>query len=549
MTELSMQQLMAKSQMLAIWNNPIVWKNFKSRMRMQALFQCLLVFVISAFMTLTIYSGLDRLDGDSVQAARAGIIPLGIVQWVILMLGATGRITSGIIHERVTGTLDYTRLTPMSPMTKVLGYLFGLPVREYVAFAITMPFMVFLLIRGQIPLSVIVPVYLVFFSSALLYHLIGTVFGLVLKEWRMSVVFTMGVVILINWVLPLFSYLGFPFLQYLTIRPVVIEKVFPYLAEDSSWRSGIPGGLLSTQVDFFNWQISTTFFSLLLQSCLIFTLGLMVYRKWENSFSHSLSKIYGLFFFIGLQLFCIGTLWPNLVRNERSIYELGLLPDGAPVDEFYIVIPLIYAFFSLASVFWLLYVITPTRDEYRSGLLQARKLKQMKATKSQPLGDYAGSLSSAAALAGCTFIFLLFIQATMINSELLTDIPVTSINYFKLSLTAVLIIFYFYVSLEFLEMSKFALLILCVWIVPILLAVFVVVAFDIEEVSLYIASISPLTLTVLSMQGMAAETLRPGDYEFLSNAYWIGSGFIFLITSFLGYQLHSLKEETRKKIE
>lgn len=548
MTELSLQLLKSNSQVLAVWNNPIVWKNFKSRMRMQALFYCLLVLIFSAFMTLTIFSGIDRIEEDPVQAARTGILPLGILQWMILMLSATGRISSGIIHERVTGTIDYTRLTPMSPMTKVLGYLFGLPVREYIAFAITMPFMVFLLVVGQIPLSVVIPVYLVFFSSALLYHLIGTVFGFVMKEWRMSVVFTVGIVILINLVLPLFSYLGFPFLQYLTIRPVVVEKIFPYLAENSGWRSVIPDGIIRTQVDFFNWKVSTTFFSLVLQGSLIFTLGLMVYRKWENFNSHSLSKIYAIFFFIGLQVFCIGTLWPNLVFNENSFFGLELLDDGPSMEEFGIIIPMIYAFFTLACVFWLVYVVTPSRDEYRSGLLRARKSRLVNASRLPVFDDYAGGLLSVIAFAASTFAFLIFVQATMINLGPLADIPVTSIDYFKLPLAAVLIIFYYWVSLEYLEPNKFAILFLCAWIVPILVGIFLAAAFEFEDATIYIASISPISLIILSVQGMAGDNLRAAEYELVSNAYWIGMGVISTVTLLLGYRMKTLKDSTKLKI-
>ena len=42
--------------------------------------------------------------------------------------------------ERDEGVIDYQRLIPMSPLSKVLGYLFGLPVREYVMFLATLPF-------------------------------------------------------------------------------------------------------------------------------------------------------------------------------------------------------------------------------------------------------------------------------------------------------------------------------------------------------------------------------------------------------------------------
>ena len=60
----SAQNIMANAHLLAIWNNPIVWKNFKSRLRLQSLFHLLLVFIIAAFMTLTIFSGVDRFEAD-----------------------------------------------------------------------------------------------------------------------------------------------------------------------------------------------------------------------------------------------------------------------------------------------------------------------------------------------------------------------------------------------------------------------------------------------------------------------------------------------------
>lgn len=552
MTELAQEfthKLLSNLRLLAVWNNPIVWKNFKSRLRIQALFHLLLVLVVSAFMTLTILGGFERFDQDSVEAARAAIIPLGILQWLILTLSGTGSISSGIIHERVTGTIEYTRLTPMSPMSKLLGYLFGLPVREYIAFSITMPFMIFLLVRGQIPLSDIVPVYLVFFSSTLMYHLIGTVFGLVMKEWRMSVVFTIGLVIVINLVLPFFSFLGFPFLQYLTIRPVVVEKILPYLAEGSAWRDSIPTGILGTQVDFFTWKISTTVFSLLLQGSLIFTLGLMVYRKWEDSFSHALSKLYSVFFFIALQVFCIGTLWPNLVFNELSTFGQGLLEDDGPsVGEFAIVIPMVYSFFTVACVFWLLYVITPTRDEYRSGVLRKHKLKQVKTDWRSYFDDHAGSLLPTILLTAFTVFFLMVVQTTMLNYGPLNDIELAGMDYFKLPLAAALIIFYYYVTMEYLEINKFAVLFLIVWIVPLLMAIFMAVTFEFESVVLYIASVSPIALLVISVQGLTGGSLRGDEFDILTNAYWVGWISIFALTSFFAFRLRQFKSRTQKAV-
>jgi len=436
----------------------------------------------------------------------------------------------------------------MSPMRKVLGYLFGLPVREYIAFAITMPFMIFLLIRGEIPLSVTIPVYAVFFSSTLLYHLIGTVFGLVMKEWRMSVVFTIGLVILINFVLPFFSYLGFPFLQYLTIRPVVVEKVLPLLAESDIAVVAINGVALSTQVDFFNWNVSTTFFSLLLQGSLIFTLGLMVYRKWENSFSHALSKVYALGFYVALQIFCIGTLWPNLLFNEYSTLAATFGGDGPDPEELAILIPIIYGFFSLIVVAWLLYVIIPSRDEYRAGLVRRQKLKISDKAFSAHFDDHSGALTSTVFLTIATAIFIMIVQSTMINYGPLSDITLTGSDYFKLPLAACLLIFYYYVAMEYLEINKFAILFLLFWIVPILIAIFMAATLDFENIVVYIASISPISLTVLSVQGLSSGLLEGEEFALLNNAYWIGSAAIFMMTCILGYRLRRFKAATREKL-
>lgn len=538
-------------QQLQVWRNPIVWKNFYARMRTQALFSFLFVFVISAFVTFTTYGGIMRIQGDAVVAARTAIVPLGMIQWFIMMLSATGRITSGIIHERVTGTIEYTRLTPLSPIDKVIGYLFGLPVREYLLFLLTMPFMLFLLVRGELPLSVILPVYMVFFSSAILFHMLGMVLGLVLKEWRLSVVFTIALVIIINWVLPFFSFLGFPILQYLTVRPVFSEKITPLLPTDAvPGMEGAPQLItdLTSGVDFYTWEVSTTAFSLLLQGLLIFTLALMVYRKWENDFGHSLGKAYALFFYVALQLFCIGTLWPNLIFDSSDLMALGLLSDDSLVDQYAFIIPLIYGFFSIAIALWLVYVTTASHEEYRSGLLRSQKLQQMNQPPLSRFDDQAGSLLSTSILAISTFAFLLFVQLVMARVGPLSEVSPDTIGLLRMPLVAVLVIFYFATSLEYLEMRRFALLFLMVWIVPILLAIFMAVVFELEENVLYIASGSPLTMVVLSAQGLLNDWMNPEELTIVRDSYWIGFTFILSITVFLGYRLKRLKDRTRAQV-
>ena len=544
-------RLIPSLQAWRIWENPIVWKSYQSRMRLQAAFPFLFVLILSSFMTFTIYGGVERFQEDTVMAARSAILPLGIVQWIILMLSATGRITSGIIHERVTGTIEYTRMTPLSPLHKVVGFLFGLPVREYLLLFMTMPFMIFLLVKGDIPLSVVIPVYLVFFSSAILFHMLGMVLGLVMKEWRLSVVFTIGLVIAINWILPFFSYLGFPFVEFLTVRPVFIEKIGPFLPVDA-----LPAGEDVPQVfldaiegvQFYAWEVSTTAFCLILQGFLTFTLGLMVYRKWENDFGHSLSKLYSLFFYVSLQMFCIGTLWRNLTIDVSAASMGGLLPSEDFVEDFAFVIPLIYTFFSLAAAIWLIYIVTPSHEEYRSGLLRSQKLQQMDEGKLSRFDDHAGSLLTTALLAVASFVFIFLVELVMAQLGPMQGVEPTLGDMLRMPFVAALVVFYFAVSFEYLQLGRFALLFLMVWIVPILLSIFLAVVFELEEDVIYIASGSPFTLIILAAQGLLNDMSNIEEMQLVRNAYVTGFGFVLLITAFMGYRLKALKDRTRQQI-
>ena len=89
------------------------------------------------------YSSLYRLKASPPAAARDAFYPILFFQMVILLFMGTGSVAGGISRESADGMIDYQRLTPMTPLAKIVGYLFGLPVREYVLFAVTLPFTIF----------------------------------------------------------------------------------------------------------------------------------------------------------------------------------------------------------------------------------------------------------------------------------------------------------------------------------------------------------------------------------------------------------------------
>ncbi len=77
---------------------------------------------------------------SNVDAYRAAFLPMFLIQVVLMMFIGTGSVTAGISQEYEDGMVDYHRLTPMTPMAKIVGYLFGLPIREWFLFAVTSVF-------------------------------------------------------------------------------------------------------------------------------------------------------------------------------------------------------------------------------------------------------------------------------------------------------------------------------------------------------------------------------------------------------------------------
>ena len=127
-----------------IWANPIVLRYARSRLRITGFgVQLMVVMLIAGFIFFAgRAAGVHQLNFDAVGAARGPIIPLLVLQGIVLLLLGTGQVAGGMTAESDEGVLDYQRLAPMTPLAKVLGYLFGLPIEARKAhrlFFITVP--------------------------------------------------------------------------------------------------------------------------------------------------------------------------------------------------------------------------------------------------------------------------------------------------------------------------------------------------------------------------------------------------------------------------
>ena len=207
----------------AFWarQNPIFVRCLRSRLRPnQVLAYGAITVVIAGFIFAMVFLAGGRVAGTAT-VARTAIVPLLALQSFILLLLGTGSAATGVALERDLGMLDFHRMTPMSPTSKILGFLFGLPVREYFMFALTLPFMLAAFVLAEVSLFRVLELYVVFGSGVLLYHLTGMAAGMVTKRARRASWLAQAIVLILYFVLPQFGHAGFTSFSYLTYMPTL----------------------------------------------------------------------------------------------------------------------------------------------------------------------------------------------------------------------------------------------------------------------------------------------------------------------------------------
>ena len=208
-----------------LWENPVLRRYVRSRLRSRdlALGLCI-TLVLSAFIVGISYSLGIRTESDPVSAARSAIIPLLVLQAFILFVMGTAQVSGGMITERDEGSVDYQRLVPMAPLTKVVGYLFGLPMREYLLAASSLPFTAWAMARGHVPASAWAPLYWILFTTAVTYHATGLLTGTVVRNRRWAFLISIGMVFSLYTVIPQLAKFGLVFFKIAT--NITVESRF-----------------------------------------------------------------------------------------------------------------------------------------------------------------------------------------------------------------------------------------------------------------------------------------------------------------------------------
>lgn len=392
------------------WQNPIFRRYCRSRLRPRGLGVSLLIVVLLAGFIEALAGSIGlRVQGKAADAARTAIIPLLFLQSIILFVFGTAQASGGIVAERDEGVIDYQRLIPMPPLSKVLGYLFGLPVREYVMFLATLPFTAWSLWRGQVDWHAWLPLYAVVLSSALTYHLSGLVTGTVVRNRRWAFLVSIGFVFCLYTVIPQMAKFGLVFFKYLTITPV-FEESLPGILPSTA--GGVAAALqrLAPTAKFFNLNFSEAVFAGFCQGGLILVFVRMLCRKWRRAESHLLGKFWACGFFVWIQVFLLGNALPliepgNLFPSRGMSRMAGVAPDWAPKPVEAVAMSGLYGLVTLLLIVALGGIMSPSADTQLRGWRRARK---QGATSIPPLADAATAFwfVLVMAVAGATGWFL-----------------------------------------------------------------------------------------------------------------------------------------------
>ena len=409
----------------AIWANPIVRRYARSRMRPRALGLSLLItLMIAGFLFFIIRQiGIHQVNLSSVDAHRMLIVPFLIFQGFLLFVLGSGQAAAGITAEADEGVIDYQRLTPMTPLAKVVGYLFGLPIREYVTFLATMPFTLWAFWRGEVPLHIGLQLYGVFMIAGVLYHLTGLVAGTVLKNRRWAFLSSMGLVFLLYTVVPQASKFGLVYFKYVTIAPVVRECL-PYLVESRIGAAAQIAENLVPAAQFFNLNFPQAVFTAGTLLFLIVAMAVMLWRRWHRAESHLMGKVGAAGLFAWIQLMLLGNALPLIEPSGKVFPSHSYLGRGdwSPLPGEAIGMSVVYGLVTL-MILWLMTILTtPDRNGQIRGWRRARKLGHKKLSfRSDPATSFPWVLAMAAIGSGGWFWFTRsLVESTWFGT---TDMP------------------------------------------------------------------------------------------------------------------------------
>ena len=550
--------------------NPLILKGIRENLRLKHLVAAgLFSLIVCSTLYLTAYLNgsegkwdRDPINNDWVKSesspvngARNAFTFLLALQGFYLMFLGTGRVASITAEERESGLLDYQRMTPMNPLSKIAGYIFGIPAREYYMFFFTLPFLGHAILVGKLPLANIIQLYSVFFCSVILYHLTAHAVGLVVPKPRAASWVSRIVVLGLYVVLPGLGQAGISFLSFLTILPTYFGKILPILQREGIEqisRMDYKSNFVEfwQDVPFFDLTISPTTFTFLMQGLLILTLLVTGYRKWKNQSLPALSKASAFVIFFIFQFLLLGCLWTFFDKGEAS----GLIGQQFSANSFKGsednmiegLILVISIFFSLSLLFilCLVNICCPNRHLYLKGIQRVAKFNLPRIPRT---ADESSGLGIVLILG----LITLFTYSALINLALNSDFWVLGSSFLSLciipSATLFLTICYLQASREQWFNLGFWGFIGLSWITPLLASLVLGVGWGEENIGVILKLLAINPLSIIPLHWISENSEMIGLPQNLSqdfnSAIWFGLLIAGLFAIILQVRLFYLRKK------
>jgi len=477
------------------WNifaNPLFVKGLRTQLRFhQALTRGILTFVITGFVFLITYLTPTRQRMVQNEAATTLWTAIWVIQGWILMILGTGSVASGIALEKERGAFDFHRMTPMGVPSKILGYLFGLPAREYFMFLVTVPLMLLAGWIEKISIRDLLHLYLVFFSAVGLYHMLGFVIGMISNKPRQTGGIVQIGILLLYLFLPRLGDLGFTFFDYLTVLPAFSNILSP--------KETIQG----REVPFFALSLPPTLYTLLIQGFLLLSFFGVAYRKWHQESRHAFSKTYALIFFAVLQTFLVGSLWPFLAQKKTHSWLLEQLAGSHALNQW---IVLLYLFFLISGALsvLLIHIVTPNDPTFVKGIRRAKKLGLPRVPSTS---DAASSSWCGGWFIGLTTISYFSLMYLGQESGRFFTRPPSTFAFLAFPLLFTGLILYVQAAREYWSRRGFFLFLFLLWGVPFFIYLTFWVADRSPVLASYLATPSPMIAFLFAVQNLQLQQL------------------------------------------
>jgi hypothetical protein len=498
----------------AITLNPLWVKGLRERCRPKHMLTWGIIWLtLATFVFLVTYiTMVEQQVSSKADAAKAALPGILVIQAVILMLFGTGAVASGVSQERDEDLLAYIRMTPMSPTAKVIGYLFGLPAREYLLVGATMPLVLIIVIISGFSLFTLGHFYLVFFTSVLVYHMTALVVGMVSPKPRLSSLMSMGLVVLLYFALPNLSRLGITFFEFLTIRPTFLGLVQQELPLRLRAAAEINGIDTYRPVPFFGGAVGPTVYTLMVQGFLVATMFSILHRKWRDQANHLFSKPGSLIVFSGVAIFTFASIWAVVSQDDayaRLFDPFATQQGGGRVPETLFVLLMVGFMIVCGAYIFMIAVVTPTKDRTKAGIRQARRRGE---TRLRFASDAGSSLPVAVVMiAICIAFGVSVIGLAVHHGDYITSAPSVA-SMIAVVLLLVSIGLFVQGVAERASIRVFGVAVFLLWMIPFFVMVIMFAAFEAFEAGLYVGQPFPPVSIGFSMSWMLETAAPPPEY-------------------------------------